>query len=211
MRQIFLLISILLTHACIDQEASDEYNSFIKSKVPADLISQMPEKIQLEDFVFVINAEPENGRYLADPVHVYISYSVKNVDSLYKDVQSISKARYKYTDTCNVIVHKHQKDVGKSSAYGREWLYKKWVDQITRCDTENFPIPNFIGVGKDEINAGLSEDYDLFILEAQKGVHFPNHYYAEPLIMPSGWEHGHSKGYAISKKANKAIFWFVIW
>ncbi len=207
----YLSILVLFLFSCVDQEPQNEYKAYIESKVPKDLLGQMPEHIEIRDFKLAMNLTPQNGQYTANPVHVYLSYKSTNIDSVYDQVEKMTQASYKYEDTCNVVIHKFQKGMMRSSAYGREWLYENWVEKLKKCDVQKFPIPNFIGVDNDPKKAGLSKTFDLFVLEAEKGIHFPDKYYAEPLIMPEGWEHGHSKGYALSREKNQVIFWFIIW
>lgn len=203
-----VIVLLLFLSNCSTQS---DYQDYLKKVVASDLIEHLPHEIDLEEFRIAFNMAPENGDVIAEPVFVYIHFKSRNIDSLRNYVKTNSIAKYLYSDECNIVVHRFQENVSKRSAYSREWIYEDWVKDISDCSVNKYPIPNFIDAGDDRHSAGLSDEYELFVVDAKKGKHFDDKFYSTPLIMPNGWEHGYSKGWALRERDSSAIFWMTIW
>lgn len=210
---------LLLMLSTIGCQPQDTYYSYLKMHdVPDELMSSLPEKVPSVVFSLLVNLQPKNDAFHADPTRIYIDYIAADregvFDSLKSMIEEKSIATYKYSDTCNVILYRFQDGPLKMSPYGKEWIYNQWVDRLSKnCPDSRLPIPNFIdvGIGQNVHEAGLPDSYDLYVLDAKKGIHYPDKYYSKSAIMPHGWEHGYTKGYALDPSTKHVIFWLVIW
>jgi hypothetical protein len=131
----------------------------------------------------------------------------------YKKIENDIKAnfgkmsRYFPNDTCQLIISRISDIVIKKN-----------------CVCETLPIPDFLieidkynFLGKDfnieEVEfdkVKLPKDFEYYV-DAKSGVFIEEQYLFKDSFMPGCWEHGYSKGYAISKKRNIAIIWLEIW
>jgi len=204
-----LLLSLMLS-ACI-QESKDSYSSIIERSIPPELRKHMPLNINSEKFELYFNIKPYFNKFTGEQVVIYLEYESSNIDSIINKLDL--RNPIKYSDSCNVVLYKYQSNTTKSSMIGKEWLYKKWVNKLETCSSKSEPIPNFIeaGTGEFQYTNGISDEFDIYVLEANSGKHFEEKYYGSALIMPEKWKRGYSKGYAINKKSNKVIYWLTIW
>jgi hypothetical protein len=91
----------------------------------------------------------------------------------------------------------------------------KFPDNYLYIDTinEKLPVPNFWF--PDPMDAStlskLDSTFKLYVIEAKQGKHWHEKYYTKTNQMPKLWEHGYSKGVAISSSSRKVIYWFAIW
>src|SRR5690606_16472807 len=129
--RIFLSVLLLATTVgCQSQD--DTYHGYLKiHKVPNELIADLPTNVPSVIFSLLVNLQPENDEFIADPTRIYIEYIATDregiFDSLKYSIESKAIAIYKYNDTCNVILHKFQDGPLKMSAHGQEWIYNQWV------------------------------------------------------------------------------------
>ena len=81
------------------------------------------------------------------------------------------------------------------------------------CDTEYIPVPNFRDnlYDIDTTANFLPNDFTIYILEAKPGKYIRDGLLYKNNIMPASWEHGYTKGVAISKERMLAIYWIYIW
>ncbi len=82
------------------------------------------------------------------------------------------------------------------------------------CFKNKYPIPK-INFGDDYFTettkTNLTSDFIFYVFEAKKGMFFDREYYPNSDFMPKEWEHGYSRGVAISEKQMIIISWIVIW
>lgn len=87
-------------------------------------------------------------------------------------------------------------------------------DKLEYCDKEILLIPNFFQEA-DYFTKGstfdLPKDFTIYVLELKKGKFIESVYLSDSLNMPDNWKHGLTKGVAISKKRNVAIYYLDIW
>lgn len=211
MRLASVLIGILLFVNCNGQK-NNSYKSDLNKLIPKELHHNLPDSIGVDNYKLFFRLKPESN-ITANLVHIYISYELKNIDSLKEKIEGQTKAIYKYKHNCNIVLYKFQDGVINTGVKGREWLYNDWVEGLDRCEEKRIPIPNFVDVGEGEFKykQGISDDYTLYVTDAKPGKHFDEKYYADEIIMPKGWKRGYSQGYALNEKENKVIYWFVIW
>lgn len=215
MKQIeLILIAIILSAlTSCSQKAKTPYQEYIKSRVDQNLIPHLPESIPTESFGLLVDNHPESGDIIAVPTRIYLDFKIEDADSILSEVSNRALAKYKYSDSCNLILFRFQDGPLKMSPKGKEWLYAKWIDGLSKCSEAHYPIPNFIDIGLDDnrLVAGLPDDYDLFIIEATSQEQFESKFSMDDMPLPKQWKHGISKGYAISTIRNHLIYWLVVW
>ena len=64
---------------------------------------------------------------------------------------------------------------------------------------------------KDEIDFQLPDDFQIYVLDAQKGNYYNEEFPSRWIELTGEWKHGYSKGYAYSTKRNIIIYWAEIW
>ena len=76
----------------------------------------------------------------------------------------------------------------------------------------NFPVPVFDITGyKKSSYVGLSEEFQICVIEAKQGIYASSDVLSKDNLMPDNWKHGFSKGYAISEKEKTIIYWCMVW
>ncbi len=206
------LFFFLYLIGCSDGESY--YKRSIRKYFSDELITHLPEEIESKDFSLYFDLDPQYDRITGSVVTIYISYLSNNIDSILQSVTKESIGEYLFSDSCNTILYRFQRGTSKGSIIGKEWLYEDWIKTLeSQCTEIRIPIPNYINAGEGlfEDKYGISDDYTIYVMEAKKGIHFPEEYYAKELILPDDWKRGYSKGYAINRETCKVIFWFTIW
>lgn len=186
---------------------TSEYKRALNEFIPKDLQKHLPSEISTSLFSLTFNTEPTSNIAGIEPTHVYVEYSTDHIELLVDSLESENFQPFKYKDKCNMVVLKYE------SYEGKDWLYEKWFNTLDSCNSLNGPIPNFMDIGKGEFkyNMGISSDYDLYLTEAEKGIHFEKSYYTDEHLLPNNWEHGYSKGIALNTKSSNVIHWLYIW
>ena len=127
----------------------------------------------------------------------------ERVDSIFSNYSKNSIRSCFHEDSCNLIlpiVH-----------YSNHTIENPILEP---CDFNYLPIPNFkrilSDIELDSLNY-LPDDFILYVLDAKPGMFLENGLLFKDKVMPVGWEHGYTKGVAISSIRNIAIFWLVLW
>ena len=77
---------------------------------------------------------------------------------------------------------------------------------------KSLPVPLFeIDEYKGSTMSGLTEDFILYVLDAEPGKYIDDKYLQECNCLPDNWKHGYSKGVAMSDKKHTIIYWLVVW
>ncbi len=212
----FLLLALVLL--CLITSCSDKESLYRRTinEIPIErsLISHFPRDIDKSNkFSFYFNFKPILDKFTSKVVFVYLEVEGENIDSLVYSFSKRKIASYSFFDDCNLIVNKFQKNTSYSSYIGKEWLYENWLEEKNDCLKSKFPIPNFIGIGQGKMKdvIGLSDDYEIYVLESKSGKYFDESYYSKPILMPKTWERGFSKGVAINQSLGKVLYWSVVW
>lgn len=125
------------------------------------------------------------------------------LDSLTKNY-SINKLS-KINDSCTIIVN----DFLTKTNIGTPSTGKK--SKFNDCKTYKI-IPNFFELDIESIksNLKLPQDFDQYILKSEKG-NFSNDIDLKISSMPNSIIHGYSKGFALSRKRMRIIYWTIAW
>jgi len=207
------LLSIVLVVGCLAQNS--RYNQLFHSiHLPSGLVNHFP--LDVDDsitFRFYFNTEPVLNKFTSKLVFIYLEIEYDNIDSIISLFDKKKIAQYKFSDSCNLTLNNFQRNSGYSSYYGKEWLYENWLNECQDSFSGKYPIPNFIGVGDIDHrdDRGISDGYDIYVIESKQGQFFEDRYYSNPIIMPENWKRGHSKGLAIDVDTKKVIYWSVVW
>ena len=87
-------------------------------------------------------------------------------------------------------------------------------ERLNRLSKSNYPIPNFYKLNLDNgerTRSQLSHDFKIIVIRSEKGLFGDFDKLADRRYVPKVWEHGFSKGIAISKKQALIIYWVAIW
>lgn len=85
------------------------------------------------------------------------------------------------------------------------------------CDNFFPPIPDFHSILPDSIDiefmesGRLSNKYALYVIDSQPGYRLLSDQLSRGYGLPEKWGNGYSKGVAINKNNNLAIFWLEVW
>ena len=76
----------------------------------------------------------------------------------------------------------------------------------------SLPVPLFeIDEYKGNTMYGLTDDFKLYVLDAQPGKYIKDKYLQECKCLPEKWKHGYSKGVALSDEKKAVIYWIAVW
>jgi hypothetical protein len=207
----FLIVIIAICLNLSSCQTETRYRNTLNELIPEDLHKHLPTEINTDIFSIYFNLKPENGKYVAEPTLVYISYISDQFDSIKTHLEEMKIEPFKFNDDCNMVILKFQRNAVSSVYQGKEWLYNKWVKDLNECDSLNGPIPNFSDIGDEKLKYGISKNFNLFVIEAKSGIYFNEKYYEGEHILPSDWEHGYSKGVALNSNSKEVIHWLIIW
>jgi hypothetical protein len=133
------------------------------------------------------------------------------LDSIAKKVYNLSIAKYKSNDSCLLIVNRFET---MKSYENRTVVEIKDSSKINQdCFKNLYPIPNFINYNSPNRDSELklTDDFDIYILEAKSGNHWKEYKVLPNPQMPDKWKNGYSRGIALNKEKNIIIYWAIIW
>lgn len=75
------------------------------------------------------------------------------------------------------------------------------------------PIPIFILEDFKQVDnpCNLSNDFIIYVIDAQPGIFLDKEIMNECVCMPDTWKHGFSRGVALNDSENIVIYWLEIW
>lgn len=81
---------------------------------------------------------------------------------------------------------------------------------------DSIPVPHFRGVlsmleNKYIQGSKLPEDFKIYVIEAKRGKYIVDSLLVNDTVVPEPWEHGFSRGVAISEERLKVVVWLSIW
>ena len=101
------------------------------------------------------------------------------------------------------------------------------VDKCNKCFSNKLPIPYFesydFGLGKNIIETKVKndtlydyqytipDDLEVCVIKAESGDFWKKNCNEKRPASLKEWQHGYSKGFAISKKENKIVYWTMVW
>ena len=81
------------------------------------------------------------------------------------------------------------------------------------CYNNLFPIPNFwqSKFYNNESECNLEKGFKIYVLDSKPGIYVEEKYLSKYAYLPKKWEHGFSKGVAISEEQMAIIYWVIAW
>jgi hypothetical protein len=75
------------------------------------------------------------------------------------------------------------------------------------------PIPYFSDgyYNKARTFSGLDSSFVIYIIESKPGIYTDTTFLKKNEYLPNKWEHGFSRGIAVSKSKNQIIYWVTVW
>ena len=118
---------------------------------------------------------------------------------------------YNSSDSCLLVLNRFS----DSSNYGYPKIECIDTSKIIReCYKDKYPVPTFYNQNvfyTSETAYHLTNDFTIYVFESKKGIFLPKEQLPKNKYMPEEWEHGISKGVALSEKQNVIIYWLIIW
>lgn len=99
---------------------------------------------------------------------------------------------------------------------GKDRKIKDEIDSINKNGINYYPIyyDNSLFQHHSKSNSSEStipEDFKIYIIDAQPGVHSDKATNNKLSFLPKVWENGYSRGVYLSEKQKTAIYWLAIW
>jgi len=179
----------------------------VKSFFGKEMTNHFPEKINNDNKSFTESLSPELGTLELVFIDTIESISIGNIIN---KLEKKSIAIYNANDTCLLIVNRFATE-GNYYDVSPSKTELELVDK--NCYSKLFPIPNFWhnDLTTEETYCKLPPDFRLYVIDAKSGKYFDEKYLTDGRYMPQEWKNGYSKGVAVSKKRNIAIYWLNIW
>jgi len=189
-----LLIAIALVASCQpsqDKKTLIDYAESLSIFSP-DLVDHFPRNLSNKEINGIYLTTPA-GAYAENMSYLFLDYYSDSIEieGLLQKVMENNIKGYFPNDTSLIII-------GDTIDYS---------DQLS-----GVPVPNFNCIERDfGLNAiRLSNDFSLFVLDAQPGEYVKVDYESREKLPPK-WEKGYSKGIAINKKEKNVIYWLAVW
>jgi len=206
----FIIISSFFFVSCNGQQKDgtsskpkDLYQAYFDAKKKFDkkYTSHFP-NVVVVDSLFSLGTDSENKTLMLGGTIT----DIESIDDLIKQ----AKAVYNSSDSCQLIINRFEAD----QYYDLTKLSDSDKSLIDRpCYKDKLPIPIFQNIQyADNYTGRLFSDFALYVLDAEPGMFYkPNDKYEPDNYMPEYWEHGYSKGFAVNKSKDIAVYWIVIW
>ena len=216
MKNIFIPFSFILLFGCVNNNDIETNYQSIKSLLGNDFISHMPKQASRNTLYVQSNFESvktnnANGnKYGFTPFRFFIveQYSKVEFEKKLENVLNIYSIVCDINDTNYVLVCSYINDSWyfkiKGCASGEE--SKIVFKRNYRNNNNNIAIPFFNNDDIDNIR-----DFKIYLIAAESGTYLREYLPNNKNLLPKNWQHGYSKGFAISEKENIIVYWVMIW
>lgn len=147
-------------------------------------------------------------------VWLKVSFTPSEIDSIITKASEKSMAIYDSDDSCLLVIDSYLNQQNYLK-YDKTIRKAPWGNlPVEECNKNKLPVPKFwdrLWSETDKTKIALNPNYKLYILDSKKGLFMDEKLLPNGKLMPSGWEHGYTKGWAINKESSSVIFWFDIW
>lgn len=141
--------------------------------------------------------------YLVSKLQMNEYISKFNEFSVYSSNDSALMLVFSYTDTIAMDGY-----VFRNQASPK----KKYLAQHNITTASSLPVPLFnIDEFKGNTISGLSEDFEIYVIDAQPGKFMDEEELQDSDCLPKKWKHGFSKGIALSEEQLVIIYWVIVW
>lgn len=203
-----LLIFFLLSCQSQQGNMNNKSLSSLKHNINSEYYNHFPSLSESDD-TRLLFVEPDSEGVIKS----YTAFLITTInDSLFlsnnKIIEESSIIKYKPSDNCLLMVN----------LFGIQIAGDIFIENYqTYCVNEYYPVPNFL-VSLSGIYSGifskegkLTDDFTLFILEADTANIIENNILNKAIGLPERWNHGYCKGVAINKNDNMLIYWIEAW
>lgn len=189
--------------------------NFEKDYSKKDLLNHFPEQIKITSSFMMFSAPPgcpPSYECSAQYGKVYLINDIEKTNKLSEDY--IFKTAY--LDDNNIIIN--------LSELRRE---KFPVEKCNKAYAEKYPIPYFesydFGLGKKvteenidgevyfDYNHTIPHDLEVYVIDAEPGDFWKESCNEKRPELLNEWNHGFSRGFALSKDKNIIVYWTMIW
>ena len=140
---------------------------------------------------------------------------VKYSNSIFDSISNIliQNSIESYSSEDSIFLVYNQFVNGENVGFKRSNTSSEMLKLQMASDAGLLPIPNFWNYYKQDFDIAynLPGDFVVYVNEAMTGKFWDDIYLMNKDLMPDKWQHGYSKGSAISKKRLEIIYWFIIW
>lgn len=187
----------------ISQVMNPEYlNS--KSIFSDKMLSHFPDSLGNDYITHTETISPEAGIVRLD-----LTIVAPTNDDL-KEILDKSIAVYDSEDTCMLVANRFAVQE-KYGAISKEIFDEKKIDM--ECYEGLFPVPNFwqSDFYSKSTECKLKKGFKIYVIDSKPGIYTDEKYLSSNPYLPKKWEHGFSKGIAISESEKVAIYWVIVW
>lgn len=205
---IFIAFIFLFTCGCFNQKVNQSDYAIFLSNSDSTLVSHFPKEIHT-DFYNMVRRTDKNKNDIGFLVYLY--HVSIDFDSLIRQMNQISIAKYDSGDSCLLIVNRFETDSSDFKSQKAIITDSSLIDK--ECYQGLYPIPNFIDYETSSPHSGikLPKGYKIYLLEGKSRIPDKKYKLKENPQMPDNWKNGYSKGVAINKDEKTVIYWGIIW
>ena len=141
-------------------------------------------------------------------------YSPSQYLELSSHFDSLSKHIYSVNDSSLMLVFSYCDVVElEGEIYkDQELPERQKLAQHNVTTATSLPVPLFeIDEYKGNTMFGLTDDFKLYVLDAQSGKYIDEKHLQECDCLPEKWKHGYSKGVALSDEKQAVVYWITVW
>ena len=206
-KPIVILIFILITSCNADNKRYNTMYHYQLKFFKKEFVSHMDIATN-PSFSYSIS---KSGEYNVTGIILTDKNDYKTYKNIYDTIAKVAIASYLPTDSCLLVINTFTTQ--KNLTHKKRKANSLELELLERdCLRDKLPIPNFYDFDAEvKTRCKLSEDYELYVLEAKKGIYWDEKYLTDGRYMPTEWKHGYSKGVAFNKVNYNIIYWFEIW
>lgn len=213
-------ILLLTISSCIDSSKKkeityqnggvlSEYSQTI-STVDTLFFSHFPRSLERDEFI-AYNFSARNDMSGHAKAWVVLRKSEEEIEILSKIYESNYHNIFDAANS-NLLVINTWKSLKESGfSVSRD---EKTMKRLEEAGKSEYPILNFYELnldGEEKTRSQLSSDFKIIVFRAEKGIFGTFDELSDRNYVPKIWNHGFSKGIAISKQQKIVIYWVAIW
>lgn len=186
----------------------------------ANLVSHFPKDFSgnYEEEYFSINFNVNELSYRPPSNYLYrlVRKNLEinpNIDSLIEN----SILHINAFDTNSILVFSYLIDprsyCDSISIMGMNQKESTKIGKSNLIKIEKLPIPYFTEghPNKSGTFSGLDSTFTIYLIDAKPGIYTDITYLVKNEYLPKKWEHGFSRGIAVSMSKNQIIYWVTVW
>jgi len=198
----FLLLGVIMSCKFYNVE----YNNIIKN-YPDEFVAHFPKLIKDGTVIWT-----DNPNYEGTVLFLLQKDTTENYYNLKNKIKKFAKAIYHADDSCLLVINKFT--TIQNLPYKPKAKKKEIIEYVNKdCLKNKLPVPNFFEIYENEeaTLSRLPKEFDIYVLEAKKGLFWDEKHRSSGEYMPDYWKHGYSRGIAMNDKTHELIYWFVLW